>query len=98
MLWATINAIGVFLSPSLEETLQQLRADASLPAWLLRLSRNHVLFGGQIVFDAENIGLTANLTVFNVSLAFALGVVNDDFIPFPATRALKASVHEDILR
>jgi hypothetical protein len=64
---------------------------------LLGAGRNHIPFGGRIVFEVENIGLATNLTVFNVSLAFALGVVDDDFVPFPAVCALEACIHEDIV-
>jgi hypothetical protein len=90
--------MAVFLSPSLGKLYNN---SASMPLYqlgtLLRIGRNHVLFGGRIVFEVENVRLATDLTVFDVSLAFALGVVDDDFVPFPAACALEACVHEDIV-
>jgi len=64
---------------------------------LLRVSRNHVLFGGRIVFNVKDIGLAADLAIFHVGLGFTLRVVDRGLVPFPATCALEASVHEDIV-
>jgi hypothetical protein len=99
MLWATINAMAVILSPYLGKLYN---TSAPMPLYqlgtLLRVGGNHVLLDSRIVFQVENIGLTTNLAVFHVSLAFALGVVDGGFVPFPAACALEASVHEDIVR
>ena len=48
---------------------------------------------GIVVFDAEDVGLAANLTVLDVGLAAAGGFVHGRDVPFPAGSALEAGFH-----
>jgi hypothetical protein len=99
MLWAIINAIGVFLSAFLGKLYNNSPSTLGYQlGTLLGVGGNHVFFGTRIVFDTENIGLTADLAVFHVALALALRMIDGGFVPFPAACALETCVHGDIVR
>ena len=46
-----------------------------------------------IVLDAQDVGLAANLAVFDVVLVASGGFVNGSGVPFPAGSALETGLH-----
>ena len=48
---------------------------------------------GQVEADVQDVGLATDLAVFDVRLATARGLVDDGFVPFPASGALEAGIH-----
>jgi hypothetical protein len=60
---------------------------------LFQFRGNHILLCRRIVFNAEKIGLTANLAIFHVGLSSSCGVIHRDLIPLAATRTLETGKH-----
>jgi hypothetical protein len=59
----------------------------------LKFGGDEKLLRRVVVFDVENIRLTADLAVFHVNLAAAGGLIYDGRIPFSARRALETGFH-----
>jgi hypothetical protein len=59
----------------------------------LQLRRYGVLSGRFIPRNSKQVGLAADLTIFNVGLFHASGWVNDALIPLTAARTLESGGH-----
>jgi hypothetical protein len=59
---------------------------------------DHKLAVTAIPSNQENIRLTADLTVLDVRLAGARGLVDGSFVPLSAARALESREHSEIVR
>jgi hypothetical protein len=59
----------------------------------LQFSPDEELLRRNVIFNLQNVGLAADLTIFNVALAAAGTRVHRGEVPLTATCALKASFH-----
>jgi hypothetical protein len=62
-------------------------------AFSFQFSGDEKFLRGVVVLDAKDIGLAANLAIFDVALAASSGLIHGGGVPFSARCALEAGFH-----